>query len=291
MKEKGIWILPILILTTSLVSAFGNYGNFSISTFLDSIDSSTLLLGGIFLISFALLFFALSRVFKDKNGYPNKAIAGVISLVLSVFIIYGINKSELDFESFFYDTLGISEGILFPIVGILLLIGFLYAGKRMGFKWMLMATGALLILITALTNWVYEEGTLAVVGIIFIVLGLAINKFKKKGINDPGNNPPIGGAGGNANVNINLPQQQAQQQTQQRTEVAQQQAQVKQRQRTAKELQQKYDSYRNAVKQIMKGTNGRIPSKGTREHKAYYQYIRVMKVIENMAAKQGIKLR
>lgn len=96
----------------------------SFGNILNSIEPSTMILGIIFIVAFALLFFALSRALKGE-----KVIAGIISFALSLFIVYGINKSGFDIESLFY-KMGITLSVLniiFPLFIILLVIIFIIA--------------------------------------------------------------------------------------------------------------------------------------------------------------------
>ena len=125
----------------SFVSAYyGYYSNFSLSDLLDSIDSSTMILGAMFIISFAFVNFALSRFFKG-----NRATAGVVAFVISALIVWGINKSGIDYESFFYD-IGLSEGFLYAVLPLVLLAGLIFLIIKVGMGMALMIFGGLITL-------------------------------------------------------------------------------------------------------------------------------------------------
>ncbi|MFH1327072.1 MAG: hypothetical protein ABIH59_03020 [archaeon] len=177
MRKQGVAII-LMISLIGFVSAYGSYG-FSIGDFLDSIDSSTIILGTLFIIFFGLLNFSLSKVFKDKQGYPNKGIAGVVSFAISLLMIYGINKSNLNIEDFFFD-IGISEGALFIVGPIIILIGLIFLAKKIGLSYIFLIIGSALILITLLTNWIYEKGTVLAIGIFFLVLWFIGRSIRKK---------------------------------------------------------------------------------------------------------------
>ena len=86
-------ILGIILI--NFVSAYyGSYSNFSFSDFLNEVDSETMLLGVVFILSFALLNYSLSKFFKDKNGEPNRVIVGVVSFAISLLITWGVNKTD-----------------------------------------------------------------------------------------------------------------------------------------------------------------------------------------------------
>ncbi|HLD55142.1 MAG TPA: hypothetical protein VJB35_02670, partial [Candidatus Nanoarchaeia archaeon] len=61
----------------NFVSAYSYYGRFSLSGFLDSLDSSTVILGVFFILFFLFTNFALMKFFK------NNALAGVGAFCVS----------------------------------------------------------------------------------------------------------------------------------------------------------------------------------------------------------------
>ncbi len=179
---KNRWLIPLIgIMAINFVAAYGSYSNFSIGDLLDSIDSSTMILGSLFIIFFAILNFALSRFFINKiTGLPNKGIAGTISLVMSILIIYGINKMGMDFEDFFYN-IGFSEGILGIFLPIIILIGAIYFIMKFKIRGFLLFFGISFLLISTLTDWVYEKGLLTIIGVVMLLIGLLLWwRHKKK---------------------------------------------------------------------------------------------------------------
>ena len=168
--KKSLLILVMTLCLINFASAYyGSYGSFSLGDLLDSIDSSTMILGAVFIISFAVLNFALSRAFRD-----NRATAGVVAFVISLLITYGINKTGFNIEELFYG-IGISSDFLYFILPILLLIGAIYLGTKVGFGIMLIIIGALFIIIT-FTDLIYAKGIMFLSGIISLIAGFFINK-------------------------------------------------------------------------------------------------------------------
>jgi len=145
------------------------YGSFSLSGILSSIDASTMILGIIFIVIFALLNYSLSRVFRD-----NKAIAGIISLAISLGVIYAVNLTGLDFQGFFY-SIGLSEGFLTTITSLILIGGGIYLAFRFGFATMLIVLGGFFLILSS-TDFIYEKGITMVIGLILIGIGFWIRK-------------------------------------------------------------------------------------------------------------------
>jgi len=178
--KRGLLGFPLIILLIQFTSAqfFGGYGRFSIGNFFNNIDSSTIILSSLFFIFFALLFYALSRVFKNPYGEPNKGIAGTIAFALSMLIIYGIHRSGFSLRDLFYGF-GISEGVLYWI-GLIIFIAFAaLLIKKIRFNGFLMLFGSLFILLTIFTDIFYEEGLVLVIGIILLLIGLWLWKRRR----------------------------------------------------------------------------------------------------------------
>ena len=117
MKKSLMIILGLLL--TNFASAYGGYS--SLGNFLYWIQPSTIILAVLFLIFFAFLYYVLSKIFRDEYNKPNKAIAGVIAICISVLIVYGINRSAWDIENFLY-RFHISAIFLYIIGGIILIL-------------------------------------------------------------------------------------------------------------------------------------------------------------------------
>ncbi len=189
MKKRGLILgalSAVSLFALNFVSAFSyqNYGNFSFQSLIQSLDPSLVISAILFVVFFAILFFSTSKIFKG-----NKAIASIISICLSLLIIYGLNNT-IDFNSitlkFLTLNLGISNGTLYavlPIMAIafLIIISQIHWGKgkkKLGFGNMLVIVGVILLIIT-LTSWIYEKGAAAAIGLVFIIVGL-IARHKKK---------------------------------------------------------------------------------------------------------------
>ena len=311
--KKGV-IAPIIItilFLVNFVSAYGSYSDFSFGGILDSIDSSTMILGTLFIIIFTILFYALSRVFKTSCGAPNTTIAAVISLALSLLIIYGINSQGINLDNIF-SGIGISGDFLAILAPIIILGGIILIVWKLGLRGLFLILGIVFILVAVLTDWVYSKGSVLILGIIFLLIGLwLLRRHKKKLAGTPGqngrfwNNVGTGAGAGLMHAGKGIgygakgigkgvawagkaawkaahkKQQQAQQQVQQQ--------QVQKRQRTQQELQQKYDYYKDYAKNICRQI-GHIPAKGTPEYHRWKQATKAVKIIEETARKNNVRL-
>jgi len=146
-----------------LIFDMAYYGNLTFSDILSSIDPQTMFLVTVFLVSFALLYFSLNRVFKN-----NSAVAGVVAFSISLFITYGANRSGFDFEGVFYG-LGVSSDLAFTIISIVSLVGAVYIGWKWGIGKLFMGLGTLFILIAI---FAYEKAATVAIGVILFVIGL-----------------------------------------------------------------------------------------------------------------------
>lgn len=183
MKKVNSLLVSVLgIFAISLASAAYYPGTFSLGDFLNQTDSSTLILGSIFIISFAFLNFALGKYFKD-----NKAISGSVSFAVSLLIIYAINRSGLNFDTFFFN-IGISSDVLLPAMYLIFFAAFIFLVIKFGLAKTFIAFGALLVLVSFIPGLIYETGTAFFFGIILIIIGIAIFLFFKK-------KPNLSGAG------------------------------------------------------------------------------------------------
>lgn len=179
MQKRNLFLILILgLFLISFTSAYyGSYNSFSLSSLLDSIDSSTMLLGITFIVSFAFINFSLSKVFKDQEGNPNKATAGIVAFAISLLITYGINKTGFDIEGLFYN-IGFSEGFLATIIPLILLGGAIYLGIKFSFGMVLIVSGSLFCIVS-FTSLIYEKGITLVLGIILLVIGGWLWKRKR----------------------------------------------------------------------------------------------------------------
>lgn len=183
MEKKGL-IIPVLFLFFINFVSAQFYGGFT--DFLYNIDPNAMTLGVLFIVLFAILFFSLSRIFKDKYGYPNKTIATIVALALSVLCVYWVNRTGFDIPGLFY-SIGISEEILYIIAPLVVLAGLIFIftrfkTKRFG-KTLLILGGLLLVL--SFTDLVYEKGFLVIVSIAMIVVGLVLVLRRPRGARGP----------------------------------------------------------------------------------------------------------
>jgi hypothetical protein len=169
MKKSLLFILFLLV-SINFVSAYG----FSLGDFFEGIDSSTMILGAVFIISFYFINLALSRFFKDRGGGPSQAV-WVPSLAAALLITWGINKTGFDISGFFFD-IGISEELLMTILPILILAGAILLIIKLK-SGSLLVFGGLFILLSFLA---YDKTLLITIGIILLVIGVILLGRKKK---------------------------------------------------------------------------------------------------------------
>jgi|TARA_Y100000310_G_scaffold116790_1_gene115476 hypothetical protein len=178
MKEKRLLLSFISIILgvflINFVSASFHYGGFGLSNILDSIDPSTMFLGLLFIVIFVFSNYALSKFFKD-----NKSIGGILSFVISLGIVYWVNRTGLDFEGFFFN-IGFSSGILYTIIPLVLIGGIIFLGFKYDFGTILATVGGFL-LIVSFTDLVYERGFIFIIGLILLgISGWMLLKKKPK---------------------------------------------------------------------------------------------------------------
>ncbi len=181
MKKRSISIISLITLfSINLISAqfSSGYNRFSLPDLLRNIDPQTMILGALFLLAFTLIYYALSRVFKDSYGQPNKTMAGIIAFIISALIIYGINQYGFDIEGLFYG-IGLSSGILYLILPIILTAGAIFLIWKFK-QYSFLIIGLLLILLTLFTDIFYEQGLVLIIGVIMLLIGL-IWWWKRRG--------------------------------------------------------------------------------------------------------------
>ena len=182
MKKSLIIGLILAVSLMSFVSAYYGsfYGGSVLGDLFNSMDSTTVFLGVVFVVSFALINYSLSIFFKE-----NKSTASVISLAMALGITYWMNQTGFDFSNLFY-SLGIPEETLLTLAPLLFIGAIVAIGILKGWGVSMLATGAFLILISLFV----DEGTktllmavgviLAIIGIIFWAKGRKENERKER---------------------------------------------------------------------------------------------------------------
>jgi hypothetical protein len=154
---KRDWLFGfILLCAINFVSSLG------VNDLLSQIDESTVIFLAVFLIAFALIFFALNKVFKG-----NTSISGIISVALSFLIVYGINKSQFDVEGFFFD-LGVPSSLFATIIPIIVVAGIIFLVIKFKKDSLYIIGG--LFLVASL--FVYAKTLMLTIGIILIGIRL-----------------------------------------------------------------------------------------------------------------------
>ncbi len=339
-KRNLTFGLVTCLFLMNFVSAFDYGGSFSLGELLDSVDNSTMILGSLSIIFFTFINFVLTRFFKHKDGTPMKGPAAVVALAMSILMVWGLNKTGLDYEDFL-SNLGISGDLLGTILPIILLVGIVILIWK--FKSLTLLLIGALFIVAGMTGWLYEEDAAYMIGgacIVVWILWKIFFRHKDGGGSGLGGRVSSFGRGAgsgakwgwgkakDARAYMDPRNRLARRQTQQAEDYAKEQArrdlrkhqeQAKkerkiqierdlhernaerlaheeearrrqQTQRTAAELQAKYNHYRHEAATICEKVGHTPPARGTPEYHQWSKYTQAVKIIENMAAKQGITL-
>ena len=134
MQIRKKWLVSILgLFLISLVSAQYYGGRFSFRGFLNSIDPSTITFGIFFIIIFALVYFALSKVFVNRHrGYsePNVGISAVVSLGVSALVTYWTYRTYPNIQYLFYNLWYSSYFVGFVILIVIAIILYIITRLR-----------------------------------------------------------------------------------------------------------------------------------------------------------------
>jgi hypothetical protein len=164
--KKELLSVFILLVSVGFVSSQG------LSDILNSIDETTLILFAVFIVSFTLLFFALNRVFRKENTTTS----GIISVVISFLIVYGLSKSGFSIQNSLYGF-GISQEVLGIVIPLIIVAGIIFLIVKLKVN-SLLAIGGLLIL--TLLSPFYAKTLFTVVGVILVIIWLFL-KLRKGG--------------------------------------------------------------------------------------------------------------
>lgn len=157
--------------------------SFSLSDVLSTFDPSTVVLSILFMIFFAVLYFSTSKMFKG-----NKAVSVVISLGISLLIIYGINSST-NIQNI-YSGLGLSSDTIYTIGSILLIVFLIFIFVKIG-TWALLLLG-IAFLALSLSGLIFSTEYAAGIGLALIAIWIIIKMAKKKAIVGGGGGSPSG---------------------------------------------------------------------------------------------------
>lgn len=180
-KSKVVLALILGIISISFVSAAYYGGRFSFSDVFDLIEPTSMFLMAMFIITFIILFFALSRFFKDRRtGKPNIAIAAGIALTAATLITYWVNKSNFNLQQIFYNigyNIGIPREVLYVIIPLIVIAALILLIVKFKAKSLLIIGGLLIVL----SFFIYEKTATLIAGIILFIIGIFISLKKKKG--------------------------------------------------------------------------------------------------------------
>lgn len=165
--KKGV----LLVLSLILINGVSAYGFFD--SIFYSLNPSDVFLGISFIISFALMNFILNRI---KIFDSNKAIPVVISLALSIGIIYGLYNYGFNFDNMYYG-LGFDSDIMSMVLPIILLLAAIAIWVKYSLGTLFLIIGSFFSLLSFIA---IEKDASLIIGVIFLILGLILILLKKK---------------------------------------------------------------------------------------------------------------
>lgn len=148
---------------------------------LRDIDPETLVLAVLFIVFFVVINFSLSKIFKK-----DKTSSTILSLCISLLATYGITKTNLNVNNFFY-SIGLSEELLYTITPILALIFIVILSikkdkttqrRKFSFGRFFMILGGLMVVL-GLTPLIYRKAFYIITGAILLAVGGLILKRNK----------------------------------------------------------------------------------------------------------------
>ena len=275
MLRRCLLFLFLSIFLIHFINA--SYNTFSLENFAENIfdffDASTIILGSLFILFFIPVNFALRRYFKNDSW------AGIGAFCVSFLIIYVLNKSGFDFSSLFF-SFGLSENLLYSILPVIFLIGFIIFIWYFSFSAFFLSSGLILFILTIFTNLIYEKGAALVFGAILFLIGVWLwNKGNKGNTGVRVNNlvkpmdkiknvsgssspsKPSGWIHGGKVLNLDM---------------------VERKKAWQKKLNALYED--NA--RLAKRNNGRIPARGTSDGERRAKNMKSIKVLENLIRSQ-----
>ena len=177
--KKVVNIFALLVLSSlNFVSAYGvgggSFRNFSITNLLRNFDTSLIVLA----LTFLIIFYALYKTTEKANLITNHAARVAITLIISIFAIYGIVKSNFQVENLLYKV-GLSQEFLAQIIPWILVALIIIGIIKFGLANLFFITGGIFIA-AAIFGLVYEKGISVVIGISLIIIGLIILGWKRK---------------------------------------------------------------------------------------------------------------
>ena len=164
MKKGALGLGFIAIMLISFVSAQFGYG-FSLSNFLYSVDSSSLIL----LLLFIVFFTILNNIVFITFFRGNKSVSAIVSFSISTMAIWGINRMQWNLGNFFFN-LGLNEDTLYTIVLVVLLVLFVYLAFKKRLRYLFLGLGLLLTGLAAFSDFFFEWFTAFIIGLVLIIL-------------------------------------------------------------------------------------------------------------------------
>lgn len=173
MKKKGLFFSGFVSLISLI--GFASAQSFLIDSITSGISPQTVTLAVLFVVFFLVLNFSTSKIFKG-----NKSVSTIISLALSLLIIYWINQSVSVGNLF--SGIGISGDNLYTLGAIFIIAFSIFLFVKIK-SLALFVIGGILILV-GVAGWVYATSTVILIGVSLVVVGIffAIVKKKHRGI-------------------------------------------------------------------------------------------------------------
>lgn len=174
--KKGALTLLFLNLI-GFASAYSSYSNFSIGDLFYNLNPDDVFL----IVIFGLFSFFLVKAFKKVFGGRIGLSKGswVPAILLSFGLTYGIYTTNFSITDFFY-SLGLSQGVLETVLWIVGIGLFILCIVKKWLGYLFLLVGASMISFAIIMDW-YQKGAAIVIGIVSIIIGIVLLKFRKKG--------------------------------------------------------------------------------------------------------------
>ncbi len=162
--KRGLVLLTLLLISVNLISAYSPGAG--LDDILNSFDDSTIILSLLFVIFFTTIQFILKRFMKNEDG--NSSV--IISLAISLLMVFQINRMNYGFDNFFYEIGLYGENLFY-----LGLIAFIALATYLLTKFKstaMIVLGAIMIFLSFTNFFIDLAGILLLLGLILLIGGI-----------------------------------------------------------------------------------------------------------------------
>lgn len=143
-----------------------------IERFIDSIDQNFLVLGGLLLLFFTLIYLSLMKWTK------NKATSAVMAFSASLLIIcFFFSRINVDFRNLSSNSM-LNEQIVYSFIPILILLTIIFVFRKVKFRKTLLILGVTLVIIS-LTPIIYKTFIGCSIGICLIITSILMPRIAR----------------------------------------------------------------------------------------------------------------